>query len=241
MNGEVMGVSAMKSILKTGRFAPLVFSIMGIVTLFVACAPATYADVEGTIRGTVVDPSGAAVAGAAVKIVNVATNLERDVTSTGDGSFIAPNLPAGNYAVTVSKAGFRTYKQTGIRLESAATFVVSATLEVGEMSATVEVTAAKLQADTTTIQLGGELAAAELKDFPLLNRAWINLQTTLPGVVASNHPFTNNFSTNRSRTQSNNYTVNGTDSNDLPLDRKSTRLNSSHGYISYAGFCLKKK
>ena len=98
MNGEVMGVSAMKSILKTGRFAPLVFSIMGIVTLFVACAPATYADVEGTIRGTVVDPSGAAVAGAAVKIVNVATNLERDVTSTGDGSFIAPNLPAGNYA-----------------------------------------------------------------------------------------------------------------------------------------------
>ncbi|PYT89312.1 MAG: TonB-dependent receptor [Acidobacteria bacterium] len=218
MNGEVMGVSAMKSILKTGRFAPLVFSIMGIVTLFVACAPATYADVEGTIRGTVVDPSGAAVAGAAVKIVNVATNLERDVTSTGDGSFIAPNLPAGNYAVTVSKAGFRTYKQTGIRLESAATFVVSATLEVGEMSATVEVTAAKLQADTTTIQLGGELAAAELKDFPLLNRAWINLQTTLPGVVASNDRFTNNFSTNGSRTQSNNYTVNGTDSNDLPLN-----------------------
>src|SRR5437762_11536220 len=162
MNGEVMGVSAMKSILKTGRFAPLVFSIMGIVTLFVACAPATYADVEGTIRGTVVDPSGAAVAGAAVKIVNVATNLERDVTSTGDGSFIAPNLPAGYYAVTGSKAGFRTYKQTGIRLYSAATFVVSAPLAVGERSATVEVTAAKRPADTTAIRVAGALARAAL-------------------------------------------------------------------------------
>src|SRR5207253_9639857 len=54
---------------------------------------------------------------------------------SSDLSFIAPNLPAGNYAVTVSKAGFRTYKQTGIRLESAATFVVSATLEVGCPSA----------------------------------------------------------------------------------------------------------
>jgi len=53
------------------------------------------------------------------------------------------------------------------------------------MSATVEVTAETLQADTTTMQLGGELAGAELKDFPLLNRAWINLQTTLPGVVAA--------------------------------------------------------
>src|SRR2546430_1774837 len=123
-----------------------------------------------------------------------------------------------DWSSDVCSSDLRTYKQTGIRLESAATFVVSATLEVGEMSATVEVTAAKLQADTTTNQLGGELAAAELKDFPLFKRAWINLQTTLPGVVASNDRFTNNFSTNGSRTQSNNYTVNGTDSNDLPLN-----------------------
>ena len=208
----------MKSVLKSGSFASLLFSIVGAVALFVDCAPSAYADVEGTIRGTVVDSSGAAISGAAVKIVNVATNLERDVTSSEEGAFIAPNLPAGNYDVTVTKTGFRTYKQTGIRLESAATFVVSASLEVGEMSATVEVTAEKLQADTTTMQLGGELAGADLKDFPLLNRAWINLQTTLPGVVASSDRFGSNFSTNGARTQSNNYLVNGTDSNDLPLN-----------------------
>ena len=156
--------------------------------------------------------------GATVKVVNVDTNLERTVTTSEVGTFDIPNLPPGTYNVTVTKSGFRTFRQLAVKLESAATYVVSASLEVGEMSATVEVTAERLQADSTTMQLGGELAGADLKDFPLLNRAWINLQTSLPGVVAASDRFGSNFSTNGSRTQSNNYTVNGTDSNDLPLN-----------------------
>ncbi len=208
----------MKRVLCGGTLLPLGFSFLAIVTLLGLLAPYSYADVNGRIRGTVTDASGGAVADATVKIVNVATNLERTLTTTDFGAFDAPELPPGTYNLTVTKTGFRTFKQTAIRLESAGTFVVTATLEVGEMSATVEVTAERLQADSTTIQLGGELAGPELKEFPLLNRAWINLQTTLPGVVASSDRFTNNFSTNGSRTQSNNYIVNGTDSNDLPLN-----------------------
>jgi len=211
----------MKSALRGGSILPLGFSFLTIAVFLGLLAPGTFADVNGRIRGTVLDPSGAAVVDASVKIVNVATNLERTLSTTDVGTFDAPNLPPGTYTVTVSKTAFRTFKQTSIKLESAATFVVAATLEVGEMSATVEVTAEKLQADTTTMQLGGELAGADLKDFPLLNRAWINLQTTLPGVVASSDRFTNDFSTNGSRSQSNNYTVNGTDSNDLPLNTPS--------------------
>jgi hypothetical protein len=213
-----MGAIDMKSALRGGSIVPLGLSFLMIVVFLGLLAPGVYADETGRIRGTVIDASGAAVVGASVKVVNVATNLERVLTSSDVGTFDAPNLAPGNYTVTVTKSGFRTFKQTSIKLESAATFVVSVSLEIGEMSATVEVTAEKLQADTTTMQLGGELAGADLKDFPLLNRAWINLQTTLPGVVASSDRFTNNFSTNGSRTQSNNYTVNGTDSNDLPLN-----------------------
>jgi len=210
----------MKSVLKSGSFLPLLLSSVLVLGLIVSLlvVPSAKADVNGRIRGTVEDPSGAAVVDATVKIVNVDTNLERTVTSSDVGTFDAPNLPPGTYNVTVTKSGFRTFKQLAIKLESAATYVVSASLEVGEMSATVEVTAEKLQVDSTTMQLGGELAGADLKDFPLLNRAWINLQASLPGVVASSDRFGNNFSTNGSRTQSNNYTVNGTDSNDLPLN-----------------------
>ncbi len=208
----------MKSVLRGGSILPFALSFVTMVALIVSLAPCGYADVNGRIRGTVIDASGAAMVGATVKIVNVATNLERTLTSTDDGSFDAQDLPPGIYNVTVTKTGFRTLKQTNIKLEAAATFVVTATLQVGDVSATVEVIAERLQADSTTMELGGELASAELKDFPLLNRAWINLQTTLPGVVSSNDRFTNNFSTNGNRTQSNNYLVNGTDSNDLPLN-----------------------
>src|SRR6266404_2099350 len=193
-----------------------VFAVFLAVVSFLL--PASYADSNGRIRGTVTDASGALITDATVTIVNVATNLERTLKTSEVGTFDAPELPPGIYNVIVSKSGFRTFKQSGVKLESAATYAITASLEVGEMSATVEVTAEKLQADTTTMQLGGELAGGDLKDYPLLNRAWINLQTTLPGVVASSDRFTSNFSTNGSRTQSNNYTVNGTDSNDLPLN-----------------------
>src|SRR5712692_9173200 len=213
-----MGAIDMKSVLRGGSILPLALSLVAILTVVGFLSPSTYADANGRIRGTAVDSSGAAVVGANVKIVNVDTNLERTLVTSDVGTFDAPNLPRGIYTGTVAKTGFRTFKQTSIKLEVAATFVVSAGLEVGEMSATVEVMAERLQEDTTTMQLGGELAGADLKDFPLLNRAWINLQTTLPGVVASSDRFGNNFSTNGSRSQSNNYLVNGTDSNDLPLN-----------------------
>src|SRR5215472_15001134 len=212
-----MGAIDMKSVLKSAFVAALALFTVFAVGLFVV-VPSALADVNGRIRGTVADPSGATVADATVKIVNVDTNLERTVTTSDLGTFDAPNLPPGTYNVTVTKTGFRTFKQSTIKLESAATYVVTASLEVGEMSATVEVTAEKLQADSTTMQLGGELAGADLNNFPLLNRQWINLQQSLPGVVASSDRFGNNFSTNGNRTQSNNYIVNGTDSNDLPLN-----------------------
>jgi hypothetical protein len=211
----------MKRVLWGGTILPVLLSFVVVIGLAISSmllVPSSFADINGTIRGTVLDASGAVVVGASVRIVNVNTNYERSVTSSDVGSFDVPNLPPGTYTVTVTKAGFRTFREPGIKLESAATYVVSASLEVGDMSATVEVSAEKLQADTTTMQLGGELAGGEIKDFPLLNRAWINLQTTLPGVVASSDRFTSNFSTNGSRSQSNNYVVNGTDSNDLPLN-----------------------
>lgn len=196
----------------------VVLAVFLVLVIVLIISQPALADSNGRIRGTVTDASGATISGATVTITSSSTKLQRTVVSADQGTFDAPELPPGTYDVTVTKSGFKTLKQEGIRLESAATYNVTATLELGEVTATVEVKAETLQADTTTIQLGGELASEELTNYPLLNRAWINLQTTLPGVVSSSDRFTSNFSTNGSRTQSNNYTVNGTDSNDLPLN-----------------------
>lgn len=189
-----------------------------VASLFLLFSSALRAQVAGTIRGTVTDATGAAVPDATVKVENPATGFSVTVTTTTEGTFIVTQLLPGTYTVTISKAGFKTFTQAGIELHAAQTFVVTAQLEVGQVSQTVEVTAPPLQIDTTTMQLGGQLAGEDVKNFPLLNRTWIQLQQTLPGVVAASDRFGNNFATNGNRSQFNNYLVNGIDANDLPLN-----------------------
>jgi Carboxypeptidase regulatory-like domain len=62
---------------------------------------------RGTILGTVTDSSGAAVAGATTIIKNLDTGLTRTVNTSDDGSYSAPELPIGNYSVTVQAQGFK--------------------------------------------------------------------------------------------------------------------------------------
>src|SRR5579875_37826 len=193
--------------------------LAGLASLFLCFlfAVPVLAQVTGSIRGTVVDPSGASIPGARVTVTETQTGAKRTTTTADDGSFLVVGLPAGTYDVTVSKSGFEAFVQRSIRLQVAEVFVVHASMKVGASSATVEVTAPPLQVNTTTMQLGGELTQGAISDYPILNRSWINLQQTLPGVVASSDRFGSNFATNGNRTQANGYLVNGPDNNDLPL------------------------
>jgi hypothetical protein len=191
-----------------------VFSIL----LLLSLATAGFGQgTTGTIRGTVVDPSGAAIPGATVKLTNKSTGATRVVSTGTTGIFVANLMPPGTYTAVITKGGFKTYTQPDIVLQAASTYVVSATLEVGAVSQTVEVKATPLQINKTTMQLGGELAGTQVTNFPLLNLNWLNLQQTLPGVMASSDRF-GTFSTNGSQTQANDYMINGTDANDAPLN-----------------------
>ena len=105
----------------------------------------------GAITGTVVDPSGAAIPDATVKAVNIATNLEVDAHTKSNGSYVIPQLPAGTYKLTFMKDGFKTETHTQVLVNADRTTTVDATLAVGAVSSTVEVTAMPLmnQMDTT--------------------------------------------------------------------------------------------
>jgi hypothetical protein len=65
-----------------------------------------------TIRGHVADPTGAAVAGAPVKVVNIQTTVERAVATNGEGDYEVPDLQRGAYRITVAQAGFKTSSPT---------------------------------------------------------------------------------------------------------------------------------
>lgn len=189
-----------------------------LLVLFAFPVPSLAQGTTGNVRGTVVDVSGAVVPDATVTITNVNTGEKRTATTSSKGAFEVTFLPPSTYNVSVSKTGFKTFTQGDVLVESGATFVVSATLEVGTVSQTVEVKAAPVQINKTTMELGGELAGISITNMPNLNLSWIGLQQSLPGVVASSDRFGNNFATDGNRTQANDYTINGMDALDLPLN-----------------------
>src|SRR6202140_673524 len=176
---------------------------------------------RGTILGTLTDPSGAVVAGATVKVKNVATGLERTTVTSGDGSYSVPELPIGTYSVTVGQAGFQTSVVTGVAVDVATERGVDAALKPGEVATQVEVSAETLLlVETTSNDLGGVITAATVENMPVNGRDYTKLIFLNPGVAGSPDQITDSpgsfgeFSMNGARGRSNNYLLDGTDMND---------------------------
>jgi Carboxypeptidase regulatory-like domain len=140
-------------------------------------------NVNGTIVGTVVDSTNAAVPDAGVTITNVDTAVNRVVQTDSNGYYSVPDLPPGNYKVSVQKSGFATAEHTSITLFADSTERVDVSLSPGGVSQTVtvssEVTPA-LQTDTATT--GRQIDTATVSQLPLsTGRNFQNLLNTLPG------------------------------------------------------------
>ncbi|HZS54117.1 MAG TPA: carboxypeptidase-like regulatory domain-containing protein, partial [Bryobacteraceae bacterium] len=108
---------------------------------------------SGTIEGTVVDPTSAAVAGATVTATNVATGVATTRQTTDAGFFVISPLQPGKYSVTVVANGFRKLQQDNIVVDALATVGLNPQLQVGntEQSITVEAAPPVLQTDDATL------------------------------------------------------------------------------------------
>src|SRR5580692_5707766 len=103
------------------------------VLFFAVAAGIARAQGEAGITGVVTDPSGAAIAGAAVKVENVETGAARDVATDAAGRYDAPLLPIGNYRVTAAKTVFQSQSTTGITLTVGQRATVDISLVLGEV------------------------------------------------------------------------------------------------------------
>jgi hypothetical protein len=197
------------------------FAAIAIVAFFAGSANLTAQEVTAQIQGTVSDATGAAVPGATVKATNTQTQTSRTAMTEANGSFRILSLPIGQYQVEISKGGFRTFTERNITLALNQIFNVNATLEIGQVSESVQVEANPVQVETTNTQLDTVITSQTIVDLPLNGRNWTQLQQLAPGVMASNDRFGNNYATNGSETQQNSYLINGADAIDLPLNTPS--------------------
>ena len=107
-------------------------------------APAhLYAQSNATLTGTVLDPRGVALPGAAVSIRDEDTDVVQKLTSDGQGKYSFANLPAGKYTIQVDAPGFNTSKRTGVELAAGQPTDVPITLELGNASEEITVEASE--------------------------------------------------------------------------------------------------
>src|SRR5579885_1363144 len=131
-------------------------SAIGLVLLFLACGSAAMmAQVTtGTILGNVRDTSGAVVTGAAISIREISKGTVQNFQSDENGAYYAPFLIPGTYEVTVEKEGFRKEASKPFELQVDQKARVDFSLEVGQVTESVVVTAAAPLVKSETAELG---------------------------------------------------------------------------------------
>jgi hypothetical protein len=191
----------------------------------------------GSINGTVADSSGAVVSDVTVIAKNLGTNLEQATKSRSDGSFSIADLPIGTYEVTFSRDGFKTEVHSRILIQGDRTTTVNSSLQPGEVSSQVTVTATPLlnQTDTTN---GYVLGSDVIQATPLGTGSFTQLAILSPGVSAdplngsgSNGGLGNQaIFANGQRDTSNSFTFNGVYANNL-FNGKSTSQVAANRFV----------
>lgn len=178
------------------------------------------AQVTAAIEGTVADPSGAVVEAARVIITNSATGVQRQTLTGAGGHYSAPALPAGDYEVRASKAGFTDELRTGLRLDIGEVAVIDFKLQVGPSTQAVTIEADAPVVQSVPADMSGLVSGRLVKDLPLNGRSYDQLLTLNPGVVnftwektggigVSNSTNGNNFAVSGNRPQQNLFLLNG--------------------------------
>ncbi len=181
------------------------FAVAVLIAWAIAAPAQTF---RGSISGTVTDTTGAAIAGASVKLDSSATGLTRSVTSSAAGEYLFPDLPVGIYSITVANPGFAAKKVDSI--EVAVSKVTNLTIQLGvaQQQQVVEVSAAAVSLETTSTALVGVVNTKTVADLPMNGRDFRQMIKLAPGVSPST------TSVNGMRTNGNNYQIDGADNND---------------------------
>ncbi len=179
--------------------------------------------VNATLLGTVTDSSGGSVPNAHVTITEVTTSVSHSVQTNGSGNYVYPDLPPGNYEVTVELAGFKKETRKGIVVQVDTTTRVDVQLQPGSVTETVEITGAPALLQTDSAGTGQTLNTEIVEQTPLgNNRNFQSLLNLVPGTAPATFQHSQFFNAasslqtevNGQMREGNNYMIEGTDDNE---------------------------
>ena len=199
------------------------YRVYFLAVLMFITAHAVYAQGNATIVGVVNDSSGGVVAGAKVTVTNEGTGLTQVATTDSGGRYNFPRLTVGNFRIDVSFPGFKAVTQSGINLTAEQALTVNFSLQVGQLSETVQVSAAVAGIETVTSTIRTVVTNQLIEDLPLNGRNALQLQTLIPGAI-------NQAGARVSLSQEDGISVNGARGND-----NNVMLDGGHNNDVYNG------
>ena len=146
-----------------------------------------WAFAAGSVSGVVKDPSGAAIPGARLTLINTALKSAFKTTSDAQGFYSLLALPVGHYDLTIEATGFQTQQKTNLAVDTDAALRADAFMEVGQRAEAVVVTdsadAIQTQPDTVATHLGEVVPDTQMEALPLNGRSYTDLLAIQPGVA----------------------------------------------------------
>jgi outer membrane receptor protein involved in Fe transport len=158
------------------------------VGVFFGCVNSTFAQggvANAQLNGTVTDPSGGAIAGAAISVRNVSTNITYTATSNDRGFYAIANLPPGNYELKASYTGFAAYTQTGIVLEVGQVATINVSMQIAAAGEKVVVTEVAPVIEPTKTEISQVVESQQIQSLPISNRLFTDFALLTPGVAVS--------------------------------------------------------
>ena len=139
-------------------------------------------DSRANLEGRVTDPQGAAVPGAMVSVIAESTNVAQQATTNVQGAWTVRFLIPGKYRIEVTADGFKKATRDGITLQTADMKQADFTLQLGDVSETVTVTAETALIDTSAATAGTVVENEMITEIPVMSRIPFQLATLSPGV-----------------------------------------------------------
>jgi len=175
---------------------------LAVLTLCLFAASAFAQGTKGRLGGSVAGPDGN-IPGATITAKDNQTSREVTAQTSADGTFSMQQLEFGTYTVTITAPGFKTFSSTDLKIDAGRDYTLNATLEVGNISETVEVIAGADVVNASTGELSNTITPRQVRELPINGRNPLSLLNLIAGSNATSS------SINGQRSSSVNYTRDG--------------------------------